>query len=140
MTQAAGTRNDEGWFTTAVAEELRAQLARKRVTGRELARRLHVSAQWISQRTKGTVALSTADIERISLVLGIEPADLLGGALHRGIAATTNGPGTDSVSGRYQDDIGGVVIDFPQLRARPDSPLPPFGEGLRHSGEHKAAS
>lgn len=83
MTHAVEARHagtESGWFTTAVAEELRAHMARKRISGRELARRLHVSAQWISQRTRGAVPLSTDDIERISAVLGITPMQLIGGA------------------------------------------------------------
>lgn len=80
MTTAIEGDSNAGWFTLAVAEELRAQMARKRVTGRELARRMHVSAQWISQRTKGVVALSTDDIERICQCLEISPAQLMTGA------------------------------------------------------------
>jgi len=81
MTAAAGATDEAGWFTAAVSDELRAHMARKRISGRELARRLHVSHQWMSQRTKGAIALSTDDIERISGILGIGPMDLLRGAV-----------------------------------------------------------
>lgn len=84
MTTAVEGQGDTGWFTLAVAEELRAQMARKRVSGRALAKQLHVSAQWVSQRTKGVVALSTIEIQRISECLDIEPRDLLAGALDAG--------------------------------------------------------
>lgn len=77
-------------FTAAVAEELRVHMTRRRITGRELARRLGVSSQWISQRTRGIVALSTDDMQRISEAMGMDsPMELLAGIPFRGLAPHT---------------------------------------------------
>jgi transcriptional regulator with XRE-family HTH domain len=62
-----------------VAEEVRALLARRRMSGRELARRLHVSPNWVSLRTTGAQPINMDDLERIADVLDIEPAELLPG-------------------------------------------------------------
>ncbi|WP_041760106.1 helix-turn-helix domain-containing protein [Pseudonocardia dioxanivorans] len=83
MTQAVAQTASTVSFTDLVAEELRAQLGRKRVSGRELARRLNVSNQWTSQRTRGVVALNTAEMEAIASCLGITVGELLAGAIAR---------------------------------------------------------
>lgn len=94
-----------GIFTAAVAEELRVHMARKRVTGRELARRLHVSAQWISQRTRGVVPLDTDDMEMVAGALGISVLELLGDAVRRVAETTTADQGvavTDTYTPRFR--------------------------------------
>jgi transcriptional regulator with XRE-family HTH domain len=60
-----------------VAEEIRAMLGRKRVTGRELARRLGVSQPWVSQRLTGHQEIGLNDLERIADALDVEVAELL---------------------------------------------------------------
>jgi transcriptional regulator with XRE-family HTH domain len=60
-----------------VAEEIRAMLGRKRVTGRELARRLGVSQPWVSQRLTGHQEIGLNDLERIANALEVEVAELL---------------------------------------------------------------
>lgn len=65
-------------LTMRVAAELRAELARHRVSGRHLARELGVAHTWAAQRTNGTIALSSEDIDRIAHVLRMDPAALWG--------------------------------------------------------------
>ncbi|QJY46697.1 helix-turn-helix domain-containing protein [Pseudonocardia broussonetiae] len=89
MTAAQSDAAPPPSFTETVAEELRVHLVRRQVTGRELARRLHVSSQWVSQRTRGAVALSTADLERIADALGMSPMELLAGIPFRSSAPQT---------------------------------------------------
>jgi transcriptional regulator with XRE-family HTH domain len=60
-----------------VAEEIRAMLGRKRVTGRELARRLGVSQPWVSQRLTGHMDISLNDLQRIADALDLDFAELL---------------------------------------------------------------
>jgi DNA-binding transcriptional regulator YdaS (Cro superfamily) len=60
-----------------VAEEIRALLARRRVTGRELARRLSVSSPWVSQRLTGHTEIGVNDLERIATALDVEITALL---------------------------------------------------------------
>jgi transcriptional regulator with XRE-family HTH domain len=65
-----------------VAEEIRAMLGRKRVTGRELARRLGVSQPWVSQRLTGHMDISLNDLQRIADALGLDFAELLPARSH----------------------------------------------------------
>jgi transcriptional regulator with XRE-family HTH domain len=64
-------------LTMRVAEEVRALMARRRMTGAELARRLGVSQMWISYRLNGRQPIDLDDLERIARVLGVQPLDLL---------------------------------------------------------------
>lgn len=52
-------------------------LARRRMSGRELARKLHVSPSWISYRLTGTQPIDLNDLAKIADALEVEPADLL---------------------------------------------------------------
>lgn len=60
-----------------VAEEIRALLARRRMSGRELARALDVSPSWVSYRLTGTQPIDVNDLDRIARVLGVGIVDLL---------------------------------------------------------------
>lgn len=60
-----------------VAEEIRALLARRRVSGRELSRRLGVSPPWVSLRLTGSQEIGLNDLERIAAALGVTIVDLL---------------------------------------------------------------
>lgn len=72
MTSPGSSLND------FIASELRAALARRRLTGRRLALALGESHTWVSRRLSCQVELSTTDIERICGVLQISVASLLG--------------------------------------------------------------
>lgn len=52
-----------------VAEEIRAEMGRQRVSGAELARRLGVSDAWISHRLSRPYRLSVGDVEAIASLL-----------------------------------------------------------------------
>lgn len=60
-----------------VAGELRATLARKRISAAELARRLGWSQSYMARRVDGRQALDLDDLERIAAALDVEPAELL---------------------------------------------------------------
>ena len=60
-----------------VAEEVRVMLARRRMSGRELARKLEVSPNWVSLRTSGSQPIDLNDLERIADALEVEIVDLL---------------------------------------------------------------
>lgn len=60
-----------------VAEEIRAMLARKRVSASELARRLDVSHTWVTNRLAGHREIGLSDLERIAAALEVEITDLL---------------------------------------------------------------
>jgi len=60
-----------------VAEEVRAMLARRRVSGRKLADQLGVSPSWVSYRLTGAQPIDLNDLERIASALNVEVIDLL---------------------------------------------------------------
>lgn len=60
-----------------VAEEIRALMARRRMSGRELARRLDVSASWVSYRLTGSQPIDLNDLEQIARALDVKVIDLL---------------------------------------------------------------
>jgi transcriptional regulator with XRE-family HTH domain len=62
---AAAVRADE-----LIAAEIRAQLARARITQSTLAQRLGVSRAWVSRRLSGEVPLSVGDVAVIARKLG----------------------------------------------------------------------
>lgn len=115
MSEAVGDFGNSGWLTTALAEELRVQLARKRMSGRELARRLHVSAQWISQRTRGDVPLRIDEVERICAVLDIAPMALLRGAVTG--PDTREYPAATSITGRHLSLVTASEPTYPPVSA-----------------------
>jgi len=59
-----------------VAEEIRAQMARKRITGAALAKTLKVSPAWISYRLSGKQPIDLNDLEAIAEALGVAVAEL----------------------------------------------------------------
>lgn len=63
-------------LSTQVAEEIRALLARRRISGRQLAEATGMSQSAISARLTGTTAIDLDDLQRIAAALGVEPFDL----------------------------------------------------------------
>lgn len=59
------------------AEELRALLARRRMSGRDLAKLLSVSPSWVSYRLTGTTEIGLNDLQRIATALEVEVSSLL---------------------------------------------------------------
>jgi transcriptional regulator with XRE-family HTH domain len=66
-----------GTLRTGVAEEVRVMLARKRVSGLQLAERIGHSQAYISRRLNGETAFDVDDLERIAIALGVTVYDLL---------------------------------------------------------------
>jgi transcriptional regulator with XRE-family HTH domain len=64
-------------LSVRVAEEIRVMLTRRRMSGRELARRLDVSPSWVNYRLTGAQPIDLNDLERISEALGVTIHDLL---------------------------------------------------------------
>lgn len=61
----------------AVSEEVRVAMARRRINGVELARRLGVSQAWVSRRLSAETPFDVDDLERIARALDVEPAALI---------------------------------------------------------------
>lgn len=60
-----------------VAEEIRALMARRRASGRDLAGKLGVSPSWISYRLSGKQPIDVNDLMLIARALGVEVHELL---------------------------------------------------------------
>lgn len=69
--------DDSQTLSDYAAGEIRATLARRQLTGKELASKLGVSRSWISYRLTGTTEIGLNDLQRIALALDIEVTDLL---------------------------------------------------------------
>lgn len=75
----ASRTNDNEAAKLAVAEELRAVLARKQVTGRELARRLgHNDHKWVTNRLNGRTSIVFEDVPLLADALGLGVHELCG--------------------------------------------------------------
>ena len=77
-------------LTEQVAEEIRALLARRRISGRELARRMGASHSWVNFRLTGAQPMTLDDLQRFAEFLNVEVTDLLPRA-NEGRALTTVG-------------------------------------------------
>lgn len=62
-----------------VAAEVRANMARARMTQTDLALALGLTQSAVSKRLRGKIAFSVDELEKIADVLGVHPATLLGG-------------------------------------------------------------
>lgn len=60
-----------------VAEEIRVLLARRRMSGSELARQIGASQPYVSRRLTGEIAFDVDDLEKIAAALDVQPSDLL---------------------------------------------------------------
>lgn len=69
--------------TKRLATELRAELARRQISGAELGRRLGVSQATTSRWLNGLVAMDTNQWERLSEATGISFSDLVAAARFR---------------------------------------------------------
>jgi transcriptional regulator with XRE-family HTH domain len=75
-----------------VAEEVRATLGRRRMSGAELARQLGRSQTFVQKRLDGRQAFDVDDIEAVARILGVDPHQLLGGSPFRSAAPQAGNP------------------------------------------------
>ncbi|WVX88694.1 helix-turn-helix DNA binding domain protein [Gordonia phage Birdsong] len=69
--------NDNEEARESVAGELRALMARKQMTGRELSRRLgQADHRWVTNRMSGKTSVAVEDIPLLAAGLGMSPQDL----------------------------------------------------------------
>lgn len=93
-------------------------LVRRRMSGRELARKLHVSPGWVSYRLTGVQPIDLNDLQKMADVLGVEPADLLPKPLTRQFAPSTAGIGERVIAVIGQDPSLGSAV-HPRRAPRP---------------------
>lgn len=77
----SGSQPDSGPFARAVAGEIRAAMARHRVSGAQLARDTARSQSYLSKRLRDEAAFTLNDVEDICRELGEPVASLLARAL-----------------------------------------------------------
>lgn len=66
-------------LTDRVADEVRANMARARMTQTDLAGVLGLTQSAVSKRLRGKIAFSVDELEMVADALGVHPAVLLGG-------------------------------------------------------------
>jgi transcriptional regulator with XRE-family HTH domain len=76
-----------------VSSNLRAEVARRRIPQEQLAARLGMSQQAVSDRLRGRVKMSVDDLGRLADLLGLQPAELL--VRHLGLEPRTRWFGFD---------------------------------------------
>lgn len=93
-------------LTEIVAAEVRAHMARARINQTQLAGALGLTQSSVSKRLRGVVAFNTDELQTVANLLGVHPAELLGGnagspippntprSLHF-LATQSDGPGLD---------------------------------------------
>ncbi len=73
-----------GRLRERTAEEIRALLARRRISAAELARRTGMKQSTLARRMTGETAFDLDDLEVIAEVLGVEVTDLLPASVRAG--------------------------------------------------------
>jgi len=74
----------------AVAEEIRALLARRRMSGAALAAKIDKSEMYLSRRLRAETAFDIDDLEQIATALGTTPGHLISDAVHARTAAAAS--------------------------------------------------
>lgn len=64
-------------LAAGVATEIRAMLARRRISAAELARRLGVTQSYVARRMIGVQPIDLDELERIASILGVTVVDLI---------------------------------------------------------------
>lgn len=81
MAMPSGKQPEPGPFARAISEEIRASMARQRVSGAQLAVSAGLSQSYLSKRLRDEVAFTANDIEAICEVLGEDLIALLNSAV-----------------------------------------------------------
>jgi transcriptional regulator with XRE-family HTH domain len=103
------TQADERTATLSeqVAEEVRALLARRRMSGRQLASQLGVSPSWVSYRLTGAQPIDVNDMQRIADALGVAVIQLLPASARR--TGASQGAGRTSGTADLNDSSGQLI-------------------------------
>lgn len=67
-------------FRELLAAEVRAHLARQRLSNRKFARMLGLQPTWVDRRLNGTTPMTADDIDLFASALGLTPEQLMAGA------------------------------------------------------------
>ncbi len=67
-------------FSERVSDNIRAEMARQRVTQQDLGRILGLSAGAVSDRNRGRTPWTLEEVGRIAFILGMRPAEIMPGS------------------------------------------------------------
>src|SRR3982751_926451 len=90
-----------------LAEEIRALMGRRRVTGANIAAALGKSQSYVSRRLTGETAFDTDDLEIVCGLLKVDPETLIAAARllnGRSVASADRAPGAVGVAARPVDN------------------------------------
>ena len=134
-----------------VAEEIRAVMGRRKMTGAQMAKAIGVSPAWVSYRINGQVAPTVDDLHAIAAVLGVSVMTLLPTSV-REIAVAGERPGrvlerrraraAASVATEEHARLPAHTLSRPRDRrpsVRTDSRRPPSGDRRPPSGSGRTA-
>ena len=80
-TMPSGSQPSPGAFARAISAEVRACMARRQVTGAELARRTERSQSYLAKRLRGEAQFTANDVEDICRALKVDLLSLLTAAV-----------------------------------------------------------
>lgn len=108
-------------LTEQVAEEIRALLARRRISGRELARRMDASHSWVNFRLTGAQPITLDDLQRFADVLDVDVLDLLPRATEGRLITTSGATNQRSghAAGRLRHGSSRTITKRPLPHAHP---------------------
>lgn len=78
MSTQARSRTARRALSDIVAEEIRVEMARQRLSQVDLADLLREGQPWVSRRLRGATPISVDDLERIAVALRVSVVDLMG--------------------------------------------------------------
>lgn len=99
-------------FRQLLAAEVRAELARQQITGRQLARLVGESPAWAARRLAGGTAMDADDLQRIADAIQVPISQLILEAARRA-DATRAGIDTGVDTGRYLPAMSGLAAVIP---------------------------
>lgn len=115
------TTPPRGRLREHVAEEIRVLLARRRMSGAELARRTGIKQSTMSRRMTGETAFDMDDLEAIAAVLDVEVGDLIPRSIDKGVGRNfEEAPADAAVTiGQGSVDLVNRVIPNPEPHRAP---------------------
>lgn len=108
------------------AEEIRALLARRKMSATQLGREMGISQAYIWRRLSGETAFDLDDLEKIAAILGVEVIDLLPRPMPGRLLTTV---GTQSGRPNVHSDASAVR----PARSRPERKRNPIGRPRRET-------
>ncbi len=95
-------------FARLVSSAIRREMGDRRMSGRELARRLDKSEGYVRERLKDTFEFTLGDVEAFAAIIGMQPEDFIA-AIERRVAPVT--PLRRRNVGGLEEDLAEVAYE-----------------------------